>query len=85
MGDRFINDAQLLGILLFFAGSWLLERCRRWESKRQEKMKDPRDRWAFYGKGKFEFLLPTTTRGTFMAIAGAGLALWGLILFMVNI
>lgn len=81
----FFSKQQLWGVVLFFVGGWILSYCSGWERKRQEQLRDPKVRWAKYGKRKSDVLMPTSVWGTLMTLAGAGLAVWGFILFLSNI
>ena len=79
-----INTEQILGIALFFAGSFILKLCSDWERKQREELRDSKNRWVLYGKRKTDMLVPTTSRGTLLTLVGGGLAVYGFILFLMN-
>jgi|GEM_PF-511126 len=81
----FVSKQQLFGVLLFFAGGWVLNLCSRWEKERREKLKDPKIRIAHYGRRKSDLVAPGTTRGTVMTLTGIGLAVWGAVLFLMDV
>jgi hypothetical protein len=81
----FINHKQILAIVCFLAGSYILKLCSEWERKRREELRDPKVRWAHYGRRKTDLLIPTTLRGTLMTLVGGGLAVYGFISFLLNV
>ncbi|KMP12523.1 hypothetical protein UR09_00165 [Candidatus Nitromaritima sp. SCGC AAA799-A02] len=70
---------QIWGIVMFFAGGWLLGHCSKLEREDAERMKDPKMR---YGRRQSDIVRPKTIRGTVMTFLGGFLALGGMILFL---
>ncbi|MZG52926.1 MAG: hypothetical protein F3743_08880 [Nitrospinae bacterium] len=78
----FLVIEQVWAIVLFLLGAFVLNTCSKWERKEYEFFKDPKNR---YGRRKSDVIKPKTLRGTLMTIAGTGLSLGGMILFMMHI
>ena len=81
----FISKQQLYGAILFFIGSFVLSICSKWEKKRKEKLKDPKVRIANYGQKKSDLMKSYTLRGALLTFTGLGLAIFGALLFLMNI
>ena len=79
------NKSQIVGVVLFFAGSGILTFCNRYERKVDEKLKDPKIRWAVLDGNKNTLIKEKSVRGTVMTLMGVGMALYGIVLFLKNI
>ncbi|MFQ5673395.1 MAG: hypothetical protein ACE5G9_09885 [Nitrospinales bacterium] len=80
----FVSKQELLGIVLFFAGGWVLNLCSQWEKQRQERLRDPKVRMAHYGRRKSDLVAPSTIRGSLMTLVGVGLSIMGAIVFLMD-
>lgn len=81
----FTNKNQILGVALFLVGSWILTLCRQYENKLDEKFKDPKTRWAVIDGNKNTALKQKSLRGTIMTVVGLAMALYGIVLFLINL
>ncbi|MBT5869269.1 MAG: hypothetical protein HOH38_10570 [Nitrospinaceae bacterium] len=78
----FLTVEQIWSVVMFFAGSFILNTCSKWEREDQAILKDPRNH---YGRRKSDIVKPKSIRGTLMTLMGAGLCLSGMILFLLHV
>lgn len=86
MGE-FFNENQIFGSVLFLAGIALLSWCARVERVEMLKMRDPKLKWAYIdadGKKRDE-VKKRNRRSIIVTLLGGGMALYGLIDFLVNV
>ena len=79
-----INQNQIFGAVLFFAGVILLTFCNKYERHMDEKLRDPKLRWSVIDGNKNILLKQKSFRGALMTVIGFGSAASGFILFMMN-
>ena len=79
-----INQNQIFGAALFFAGVSILTFCNKYERRMDEKLKDSKLRWSVIDGNKNALLKQKSFRGTLMTAIGLGSAATGFILFMMN-
>ncbi|VAX33088.1 hypothetical protein MNBD_NITROSPINAE05-124 [hydrothermal vent metagenome] len=76
----FLSTEQIWGVFMFGLGAFVLNWCSHWERAQSEWLKDPKNKYKKSNRKK-EFILPTTTRGTFMTISGSLLSFAGITMF----
>ena len=80
----FINQNQIFGAILFVAGAFILTFCNKYERHMDEKLKDPKLRWAVIDGNKNALLKQKSFRGTLMTVIGLGMAGAGFVLVLMN-
>jgi hypothetical protein len=80
----FFTSEQVWGIFMFIVGAGVLNWCNRWERKREEWRKDPKNKYK-KDRRKLDFTLPTTWQGTMMTVSGSLLSFVGITLFFLHI
>lgn len=84
--SEYFNENQIFGAVLFFIGVVLLTWLAKVERKQLIKMRDPKLKWSYIdaeGKRQDE-VRHRRRRSTIVTLIGGGLALYGLIDFLVN-
>jgi hypothetical protein len=86
LGD-FFNEGQILGAVLFFGGLALLSWCAKVERVEKAKMRDPKLKWAYIdaeGKKRGE-VKKMHRRSIIVNLVGGGMAVFGLLSFLMNV
>jgi len=83
--DFVIVKEQILGIVCFISGIFLLVWCTRIEREEQIASRDPKEKWSFIDGEREEEVSKRKFRGLMMTLIGSGLAVFGFISFLLNI
>jgi hypothetical protein len=82
--ESIISLQSIMGVAIMLAGVFLLNWCHRIERKEFMDRTDPREKWAYLDGNKDNEVKKRSIRGTVMALAGAGLSLWGFIILVLH-
>lgn len=81
----YLGAEQIIGAILFFVGTGILTLCNRYERGIDEKLKDPKVRWAVIDGNKNTLARQKSRWGTLMTLAGVSSAIYGAVLFLSNL
>jgi len=78
---------QIIDAIIFFCGVGVLTWCAKVERKQMEKMRDPREKWAYIDgdKDKEKELKFRSLRSIALTVLGVALALYGFFDFLSQI
>ena len=83
----FFNESQILGLVLFAVGVFLLNLCAKLERKDYMELRDPKIKWELIDKDekRVSQMRIKSARGWAMTLIGIGMALYGSVIFFMNI
>lgn len=84
----FLNEGQITGLLFFGAGMLLLGWCGKMERREYKEMRDdPKAKWEMIDRDEKRVAQAKrrSFRGLVMTLAGVGCALYGAVVFFMNI
>ncbi len=84
MGDFIVAD-QIMGLAFMILGVGILIWCSKMDRKDFLKRRDPKEKWSFIDGEKDEEVTKQKVRGYILMLVGVGLAMFGLISFLINI
>ncbi len=83
----FIVEEQIIGIVCLVFGIGLLTWCARMDTSDFMKRRDPKNKWSYIDSDKEtdQDVLKQKARGMILMVIGAGLSMFGLVSFLINI
>jgi len=81
--EGIISQQSIMGAAIMLVGVVLLNWCHRIERQEYLDRTNPREKWAYLDGNKGDEMKKRSIRGTLMALAGAGLSLWGFVILVI--
>ena len=83
----FIVEEQIIGIVCIVLGIVILTWCANMDRRDFMKRRDPKNKWSYIDSDKEtdRDVFKQKTRGMFLMLLGAGLSMFGLVSFLMNI
>lgn len=84
----FFNEAQIRGLVVFLVGMGILGWCARMERREYKEIRDdPKAKWEVIDgvEARVRQAKRRSARGFFMTLVGLGAALYGIVVFFMNI